>query len=61
MGVGASEGSQEGKTWSLSVRTDAVKASWLFLWVNTLIPALQVRTQKPSKIKGLPQGCTPSS
>ena len=36
-GVGVSEGSQGDKTWSLSVGADAVKASWLFLWVNTLI------------------------
>lgn len=60
-GVGASEGSQEDKTWPLPVGMDAVKASWLFLWVNILIPALQARTQKLSKIKGLPQGCTSSS
>lgn len=40
---------------------DAIKASWLFLWVNILIPALQARTRKLSRIEGLPQAARPAA
>lgn len=39
---------------------DAVKASWLFLWVNILIPALQARTKAQQDRRPSPSR-TPSS